>query len=177
MREVTSFFNFIQTDEFSSQLISGWTFEQNSSSLVEIPSDELAFLQIYRTAKIQLDGLLPNTANLSLMSSTCHSKLVAVTQSTELFVQPQSEVSYLEDVQMDVKTEEVANVNKTLNLSSSSTSSSESEDEFVRKKRKKEKKCKVCHSSSSDTENDEPIRKVQKNRDRNGMKNRKLPRI
>ena len=88
MREVTSFFNFIHTDEFSSQFISSWTFEQNSSSLVELPSDELAILQIYRTAKIQLDGLLPNTANLTIMSLTCHSKLVAVTQSTETFVQP-----------------------------------------------------------------------------------------
>ena len=81
------------------------------------------------------------------MSFTCHNKLVAITPSTELFVQPQLEVSYLEDVQMDGKTEEVANVNETLNLSSTSTSSSESEDEVVRKKRKNEKKCKVSRSS------------------------------
>ena len=129
---------------------------------MELPSDEFAILQLYRTAKIQLSGLLPNIANLTLMCFTCHNKLVAVTQSTELFVQPQLDVSYLEDVQMDVKTEEVANVCKTLNLSSSKTSSSESEDEVVRKKRKKEKKCKGSRSSSSDTENDESIRKVPK---------------
>ena len=109
-----------------------------------------------------MGALLPNIVNLTLMSSTCVNKLVAVTQSTELFVQPQLEVSYLEDVQMDGKTEEVANVNKTLNLSSSSTSSSGSEDEVVRKKRKKKKKCEVSHSPSSDTENNEPIRKVSK---------------
>ena len=127
---------------------------------MELPSDEFAILQFYRTIKIQLGGLLPNIANLTLMSFTCHNQLVAVTQSTELFVQPHLEVSYLEDVQMDVKTEEVANVNKTLTLSSLSTSSSESEDKVVRKKRKKEKKCKVRRASSSDTENDESIRKV-----------------
>ena len=132
-------------------------------------SNLFAILQLYRTAKIQLGGLRPNIANLTLMSFTCHNKLVAVTQSTELFVQPHLEVSYLEDVQMDVKTEEVANVIKTLNLSSSSTSSSESEDEDVRK-RKKEKKCKVSRSSSSDTENDEPIRKVPKQRPKQNEK-------
>ena len=177
MREVTSFFNFIQTDEFSSQSISSLTFDQNRSSLMELPSDEFAILQLYRTAKIQLGGLLPNIATLTLMSFTCHNKLVAVTQGTESFVQPQLGVSYLEDVQMIVKTEENANVNKPLNLSSSSTSSSESEDEVFRKNRKKEKKCKVSRSPSSDPENDEPIRKVTKNSDRNGMKNRRLPRI
>ena len=73
---------------------------------MELPNDEFAILQFYRTAKIQLGGLLPNIANLTLMSFTCHKNLAAVTQSTELIVQPQLEVSYLEDVHMDVKTEE-----------------------------------------------------------------------
>ena len=106
---------------------------------MELPSDEFATLQLQRIVKIQLGGLLPNIAKLPLMSIGCLNKLVAITQSTELFVQPQLECSYLENVQMDYETEEVANVKKTLNLSSSSTSSSESEDEVVRKKRKKKK--------------------------------------
>ena len=78
---------------------------------MELLGDEFASLQLYRAAKIQLGGLLPNIANLTLVSFICHNKIVAVTQSTELFVQPQLGVWYLEDVQMDVKTEEVANVN------------------------------------------------------------------
>ena len=142
---------------------------------MKLPSDEFAIFQFYRTAKIQLGGLLQNFANMTIKSFTCYNNLVAVPQSTELFVQPQLEVWYLEDVQMDVKTVEDANVKKTLNLSSSITSSSKSEDDVVRKTRKKEKKCKVSRCSSSDTENDEPIRKVPKNSDRNGMKNRRLP--
>ena len=54
---------------------------------MELPSDEFVFfLQLYRTAKIQLGGLVPNIASLTLMSFTCHNKIVAVTQSTELFI-------------------------------------------------------------------------------------------
>ena len=54
---------------------------------MEISSDEMSLLQLYRTAKKQLGGMLPNLANLTLMSITPQNGMVAITQSTELFAQ------------------------------------------------------------------------------------------
>ena len=54
---------------------------------MEISSDEMSLLQLYRTAKMQLGGMLPNLANLTLMSITPQNGMVAITQSTELFAQ------------------------------------------------------------------------------------------
>ena len=54
---------------------------------MQISSDEMSLLQLYRTAKMQLGGMLPNLANLTLMSITPQKGMVAITQSTELFAQ------------------------------------------------------------------------------------------
>ena len=54
---------------------------------MQISSDEMSLLQLYRTAKMQLGGMLPNLANLTLMSIKPQNGMVAITQSTELFAQ------------------------------------------------------------------------------------------
>ena len=54
---------------------------------MEISSDEMSLLELYRTAKMQLEGMLPNLANLTLMSITQQNGMVAITQSTELYAQ------------------------------------------------------------------------------------------
>ena len=54
---------------------------------MEISSDEMSLLQLYRTVKMQLGGMLPDLANLTLMSITPQNGMVAITQSTELFAQ------------------------------------------------------------------------------------------
>ena len=54
---------------------------------MEISSNEMSLLQLYRTAKMQLGGMLPNLVNLTLLSITPQNGMVAITQSTELFAQ------------------------------------------------------------------------------------------